>query len=103
MANSCEQCERNCCRDFSITTEITNPVLLGDTLRRFSFIKRTGSKLALVNGKEMVVGVYNCDRFNVETGTCRDYDMQERPNFCKNAGNVNAPQNGCLLFKPENE
>lgn len=98
MTNSCESCERKCCKDFAITTEIRNPVKLEQTLKEFPFIKKTGSKLVSLGGREIMVGIYNCDRFNEEDGKCNNYQTEPRPDFCINTGVQVAPKKNCPLY-----
>lgn len=86
--NKCLGCPRNCCLNFKVTIEITNPDLFREELASYPFIKRVGSDVVLgPHGKERVVGVYSCDRFDAENGVCKNYDTQKRgPVFAKILG-----------------
>lgn len=96
--NKCEGCPRNCCVDFKITTELANPLGIREELKRFPFIRRTGSNLVLgPGGHERIVGIYSCDRFDLNTGECRDYGVKPRPSFCDNSGVKSFPHSQCLL------
>ncbi len=98
MANRCENCPRNCCFDFKITTELRDPLGLKKELEKFPFIKRTGSEIVLdAMGYDRVVGIYNCDRFNSNSGECSNYGLKPRPKFCKNTGEKTIPHEKCLL------
>ena len=104
MANKCESCPRNCCFDFKITTEVTNPLALQEKLEEFSFIKRTGSEIILdLWGHERVVGIYNCDRFIISSGECLAHGTKPRPEFCENTGEKTMPHEKCLLKSKEDE
>ena len=98
MANRCEGCPRNCCVDFKLTKELTDPLGVKEELRKFPFIKRTGSSLVIgPSGHERVVGIYNCDRYDPETGECRNHDTEPRPLFCHTTGGKFIPHPRCLL------
>ncbi len=98
MLNKCESCPQNCCRDFKITTELTNPAGLKEELLKFPFIKRTASTLLLgPGGHEKIIGIYNCERFDLHTGACQDYETKPRPSFCENTGIKTFPHSQCLL------
>jgi len=98
--NRCEGCRSVCCVDFKITTEITDPLKVSHILQNYQFIRRTGSDVILGrNGHEVVVGVYNCDRFDKKTNSCTGYDNIPRPDFCKNTGEKLVPNENCLLNK----
>lgn len=98
--NKCESCPRSCCIDFKITHEITNPRKLEEELQKYPFIRRIDSALILDPfGKEAVVGIYRCDRFDKSTGICRNYETEERPLFCRNTGIKVFPHEECLLLK----
>ena len=96
MSNLCQDCKISCCRNFSITTELIDPVRHAQNLQNFSFIHKTGKKLVRVYGHETIVGVYNCDRFQ-STGECQDYEILPRPDFCKRTGVVDISHKNCLL------
>jgi len=96
--NPCLGCSRNCCFNFKISTELTNPDELKRKLEKFPFIKRVGSDIVMFQGRERIVGVYQCDRFDPIYQSCRNYDTEPRPDFCKNTGIVNYPHNECLLM-----
>lgn len=96
--NNCEGCQRNCCMNFKITTELVNPKEGEEELNRFPFIKRVGQTLVLCSdGHEKIVGVYACDRFDIRIKECMEYETQPRPIFCQTTGNVTSPHNKCLL------
>jgi hypothetical protein len=98
MANRCEGCQRYCCVDFKITTDLFNPPEVREILKKFPFIHRTDFTLVLgPGGQEIAVGVYNCDRFDRETYSCRDYDKISRPPLCQNTGQNSYPHRQCLL------
>lgn len=98
-SNSCEDCSRNCCQDFKITTEITDPLKLREILTQYPFIRRTGFDVVLLGHREVVVSTYNCDRFQKDSRRCKDYETQPRPDFCYNTGIKIAPHAACLLKK----
>lgn len=52
----------------------------------------------MFQGRERIVGVYQCDRFDPISQSCRNYDTEPRHDFCKNTGIVNYPHNECLLM-----
>ena len=54
-------------------------------------------------GDERIVGVYNCDRFDLDTGDCRDYETEPRLSFCENAGIRVSPHSKCLLKSKESD
>jgi hypothetical protein len=97
--NPCIGCQRNCCVDFVITKEISNHTAYTQTLEKYPFIHRTGSRSVFIGHDRKRVGIHNCDRFNPDTGNCEDHDTIPRPPFCTNTGVVAAPQSGCLLKK----
>lgn len=98
MANKCENCPRNCCFDFKIAKELIDPKGLEKELAEFSFVKKTQAEIILdPQGYERMVGVYNCDRFNLEKGDCSDYETKPRPSFCENTGIESTPHSQCLL------
>lgn len=98
MANKCESCPRNCCFDFKITTELRDSLGLQKELEKFPFIKRTGSEIVLDSwGYERMVGIYNCNRFIINSGKCLDYGIKPRPEFCENTGEKTIPHEKCLL------
>jgi hypothetical protein len=104
MVNRCESCPRNCCFDFKITTELRDPLGLKKELEKFPFIKRTGSEIVLdFFGHERMVGIYNCERFDIKSGNCLNYDKESRPEFCKNTGEKTIPHEKCLLKSKEDE
>jgi len=104
MTNKCENCPRNCCFDFKITTELRDPLGLKRELEKFPFIKRTSSEIVLdPMGYDQMVGVYNCDRFNLNSGKCQDHDIKPRPEFCKNTGGKTIPHEKCLLKSKKDE
>ncbi len=104
MANKCENCPRNCCFDFKITTELRDPLSLEKELKKFPFIKRTSSEIVLdFWGHERIVGIYNCERFDFNSGKCLNYETEQRPEFCKNTGKKNIPHEKCLLKSKKNE
>jgi len=101
--NKCEGCQSVCCVDFKITTEITDPLRVKRVLQNYLFIHRTGSDIVLGrSGHEVVVGIYNCDRFNKETNSCIHYNDVPRPDFCKNTGEKVIPNENCQLYKQVN-
>lgn len=104
MPNKCEGCPRNCCLDFKITTELTEPSSLWQELAHFTFIKKTGTALVYdPSGHERVVGIYNCDRFDSATGECLDYEARQRPSFCQTTGIKVSPHAKCLLKSKKHE
>lgn len=102
IVNPCNTCARKCCKEFKVTVEITNPQKMMHILQKFKFIKHVGSDVVLLSGREKVVGIYACDRFNESTGLCENYDTLERPEFCYNTGRKFAPQADCKFFKTNN-
>lgn len=98
MENKCIKCERPCCIKFKLTKELTNPRGTREQLNQFPYIKKVGSDVVRgPSGREMMVGVYSCDRFNLTTGNCEDYDLKPRPAFCSNTGELFLPHNECLF------
>lgn len=96
--NRCEVCPIKCCIDFKLTEEIKDPQKLATTLKNFPYIHKTGTALILDDrGKERVVGVYNCNRFDRASGTCIGYDTDPRPEFCENTGVTSIPRKECIL------
>jgi len=88
-----------CCLDFKIRQEITAPEKVKIILNQYPFIHKTGNTLVYVYGHERLVGIYNCDRFDKTTNQCLNYNIQERPDFCKNTGIISSPHKNCLLKK----
>ena len=106
MENPCEGCPRNCCKDFKIAKETTNPAGVKKELESFPYIHRDGSQLIMdPGGHETMVGVYNCDRFDILSGQCIDHDQRERPDFCQKTGNSGKifPHEECLLKTAQNQ
>jgi len=98
--NKCEGCPRPCCLNFKLTRELTDPVGTARELEKFPYIKKVGEELVLgPDGNERMVGVYRCERFDPETGKCRDYGKIPRPDFCLNTGEKFCPHSECLLKK----
>jgi hypothetical protein len=95
--NTCEGCKNVCCVNFKITTELVNPEALRQELTKFPFIKKTGRDVILKGRKEVLVGIYNCDRFDKTTKTCIDYSTKPRPIFCINTGVTTSPNESCIL------
>lgn len=95
VENPCLDCTEKCCQEFKITTELVNPSQLTKDLEKFSYIKRVGSDVVLWQGHEKMVGKYSCERFDKDTGLCRDYDFLERPEFCYNTGEKFIPSLRC--------
>lgn len=46
-----------------------------------------------------MVSVYNCDSFDEEKGTCRNYEDEPRPSFCVNTDVNLVPTKECILLK----
>ena len=98
--NSCEGCPSNCCKDFKVTSELIDPIGFNEILKKYPFIHKTGLDVVLsASGREKVVGVYNCSRFNEETQSCIGYDDIPRPDFCINTGAKVIPHGYCKLAK----
>jgi len=77
-----------------------DPVGTARELKKFPYIKRVGSELVLgPEGNERIVSVYRCERFDLKSGTCRDYEEIPRPDFCINTGEKFYPHSECLLKK----
>jgi hypothetical protein len=95
--NECESCKRNCCVNFKLTQELTAPQKNEEVLNKYPFIHRTNREIVLFHGNEKVVGVYNCDRFDIETKKCINYDSEKRPEFCENTGIMSTPNSECIL------
>lgn len=103
MPNPCERCRQNCCQNFCITTERFNRQEYHQTLLKFPFIHQIDEVPTIINGYKCWIHVHSCDRFNLETGECRNYDTQPRPNFCLRAGIIgNRPNPNCLLNPSSN-
>lgn len=98
--NKCEGCPRNCCVNFKLTGEVTDPVRTALELGNFPYIKRVGEELVVgPGGNERIVGIYRCERFDPKTGKCRGYGETPRPDFCLNTGEKFYPHSECLLKK----
>ncbi len=96
--NPCMGCPHPCCIGFKINTEITDPTGTRKMLNQFSFINRVNSDVARhPSGKIVVVGVYNCDMYDKETGKCTIYGTGKRPQFCRNTGEYIYPHDECRL------
>lgn len=98
--NKCLGCVKSCCRDFKIAQQKHDPHAYRELLGRFPFIRVTGQELTLFNGREAVMSIHNCDRLQ-EDGSCKDYGVVERPQFCIDAGVKGAPHEGCLVFSKD--
>lgn len=94
--NPCFGCERNCCVDFKVALQQTDPEKYRILLREFPFIHITGEELCFFRGHEAVMNIHNCDRKQVD-GSCLDHDSVERPQFCHDTGIKGVPHRGCLL------
>lgn len=100
MENPCLGCPRNCCKNFKIAGECTNPQGLKEKLSRFPFIHKIDQQLIIgPGGKEVIVGIYHCDRFDEFSETCIEHETKERPDFCHKTGESGMffPHDGCLL------
>lgn len=95
--NKCLACIKNCCRDFMVALQKTDPQAYQELLRKFSFIKITDQELTFFNGREAVMNVHECERLR-EDGSCGNYYTVERPQFCIDAGVKGAPHKECLIF-----
>ena len=102
--NRCEGCPRNCCLNFKLTREITDPIGTREELKKFPYIVRVGGELILdPDGNERIVGIYRCGRFDPATGKCRGYEEIPRPDFCLNTGEKFYPHSKCLLKNEKNK
>jgi Fe-S-cluster containining protein len=99
--NQCKTCPKICCIDFRLTQELTFPKETEEQLKKYPFIHCTDLDLIIFHGHEKMIGIYNCNRFDKETKKCIDYDIKERPEFCKNTGIICYPHKECILNKTE--
>jgi len=95
--NECLACPTPCCVNFKIRLELTDSEKVKQLLIKYPFIHKTGVDLTFVYGHEKIIGIYNCDRFNIETKQCLNYDSEERPEFCINTGIISKPHPDCIL------
>ncbi len=85
MENLCVGCDDNCCVDFKITIEVQSPKEYREMLEKFPFIKVVERKLVRNGSRVEMMNVHKCERLQVD-GSCKNYYVEERPQFCHNAG-----------------
>lgn len=99
--NRCETCPTSCCANFSIGREVVDPVGVARELSGHSYINKIADRLVISSGHERLVGIYSCDRYDPQSGLCRDYNEIARPSFCLKTGEEDFPINCILANKPE--
>lgn len=91
----CFECHPSCCERFVLNGWSVEQV--EKLVETYPFLRPIERDVRLVNGRETMVTVFECDRLG-DDGSCINYP-DNRPSFCEGAGVRSRPKPDCKLFE----